>query len=360
MNGNLHQAEQALASRMQCRYAVLTGNGTTALWAALAALDLPGGSTVLYPALTCETAVNAAIMTGLRPTFVDVQQTTAVPTAADLVLAATRLNARAVVPTHLFGHRAPTMPLTPACPAIMDAAQSSGRPEHLQGGRAAILSFGPGKQHDLGGGGAVLTDDTDVAATCRGLLAGLANNPDLAASARRSLMVALVDLGRRTDFGSADYARQRAELIHQHRIGYLEPAGEELPNRVMDHWSHTDITDSRRLVMTRLLEEALREIPGVHLLPRYPEDAPWRFTFRVLVRRDAVITALREIGLRPTRLFAPQHVLAGLPSSEFPGAMSLADSLVNLEFTQLGNDPARTCRQIASTVARALAQESVA
>ncbi len=360
MNGVLHQAEQALARQTRCRYAVLTGNGTTALWAALAALDLPDGSAVLYPVLTCETAVNAAIMAGLKPTFCDVQPATAAPTAADLVLAATRSQARAVVPTHLFGHRAASLPLTPACPAIMDAAQTSGRPEHLMGGRAAILSFGPGKQRDLGGGGAVLTNDPDLAATCRGLLAGLALNPDLAASARRNLMVALVDLGRSIEPGSVDFARQRASLVHQHRIGYLEPADETMPLRLMDHLSHPDSTNHRRLAMTHFLEDALRLIPRVGLLARHPDDAPWRFTFQVPIRRDAVTAALRAIGLRPTRLFAPQNALAGQPDSDFPGAMALANSLVNLEFIQLGDNPTATCKQVATTIARALAQESVA
>ena len=76
------QAEQALAAHAHRRHAVLTGNGTTALWAVLSALELPQGAAVLYPDLTCETAVNAAILAGLRPVFADVQSATAHPAAA--------------------------------------------------------------------------------------------------------------------------------------------------------------------------------------------------------------------------------------------------------------------------------------
>jgi dTDP-4-amino-4,6-dideoxygalactose transaminase len=356
MTRPLLQAEQALAAHTGRGHAVLTGNGTTALWAVLSALDLHEGSAVLYPDLTCETAVNAAIFAGLAPVFADVRTETAAPTPADLAIAAAATRARAMVPTHLFGHCGPLPADLAHCPQIVDAAQGTVDARTAAGGLAAIVSFGPGKQFDLGGGGAVLTDDASLVRECRALMCTVAGDRDRATVARDNLMRGLVALGREAPANPLDGARTRAALLRHHRRGYLAPAEPDLPARLLAALADRPERMRRRETRARLLTDALGRVPGVRLLELGDHDVPWRVSFAVpATARDAVLQALAALGFAPSRLFAPAHRLVGLPDLDFPRATALAEALVNLDPDRLGDDPAAAADRAAIAVGAALA-----
>ena len=83
---------------------------------------------------------------------------------------------RAIVPVHLFGNVAPVEELRELGPRVLeDAAQAAGavaRREHARGalGHAATFSFFPSKNLPcLGDGGAIATDDDEVADRARTL-----------------------------------------------------------------------------------------------------------------------------------------------------------------------------------------------
>ena len=61
-----------LCRRFGGKYAVLTNRGTTALAAALHALDRPAGTTALFPAVLCSIPVFATRFAGWEPVFADV------------------------------------------------------------------------------------------------------------------------------------------------------------------------------------------------------------------------------------------------------------------------------------------------
>jgi len=99
--------------QLECEFAEFVGvgpeqvvacsSGTTALHLALEALELRMGSTVLVPEFTMVACARAAVMAGLRPSFVDCGE--------DLLmrpdLAAQRMdsNVSAVMPVHVYGRR---------------------------------------------------------------------------------------------------------------------------------------------------------------------------------------------------------------------------------------------------------------
>ena len=172
--------EREFAAFAGVRHCVGVANGTEALTIALRALGIGPGEEVVVPALTFYATAEAVLNAGARPVFCDVDPRTFAMTAAT---AEPAIGSRttALLPVHLFGNPAPMAELRELADAhglrvLEDAAQAAGA---TLGGRragslgdAAAFSFFPSK--NLGGfgdGGAILTDDEDVAALARRLRA---------------------------------------------------------------------------------------------------------------------------------------------------------------------------------------------
>ncbi len=151
------------------RHAVGVASGTDALRLSLVALGIGAGDEVIVPAFTAVPTAAAVCATGATPVFVDVEPDTATVDEAAARAAVTD-RTRAVIPVHLYGRPAliPDLGLT----VVEDAAQAHGALDPRAGSAAAAYSFYPTK--NLGGitdGGAVVTDDDELAATLRVLRA---------------------------------------------------------------------------------------------------------------------------------------------------------------------------------------------
>lgn len=168
--------EAELASWLGVRFVVGVASGTDALVIALRACGVGPGDEVITTPFTFAATATAVLLAGAVPVFADISLTdfNLDPGSLEGLLSE---RTRAVLPVHLFGHPAP---MTAICGfaqehgllVIEDAAQALGA--ELEGrkagswGRAAALSFYPTK--NLGGfgdGGAVATDDPEVAGAAR-------------------------------------------------------------------------------------------------------------------------------------------------------------------------------------------------
>jgi dTDP-3-amino-3,4,6-trideoxy-alpha-D-glucose transaminase len=172
--------EAELATWVGSVYCVGVASGTDALTIALRGLGIGPGDEVVVPALTFYATAEAVVHAGATPVFCDVDPDTLVMTAATAEPAVGQ-RTRALLPVHLFGNPAPMGELRRLAEEkglrlLEDAAQAAGarfegeRAGHL--GDAAAFSFFPSK--NLGGfgdGGAILTDDEEVAAKARRLRA---------------------------------------------------------------------------------------------------------------------------------------------------------------------------------------------
>ncbi len=166
--------EEELARYLGVAHCVGVGNGTDAITIALRALGIEPGDEVVLPSLTFYATAEAAATAGARPVFCDVDPETMCVTA-ETVEAVVTPRTRAIVPVHLFGNTAPAPELRRfGVPVLEDAAQAIGA--RLDGrragalGDAATFSFFPSKNLGaLGDGGAIATDDADVAARARRL-----------------------------------------------------------------------------------------------------------------------------------------------------------------------------------------------
>lgn len=172
--------EKYLAAAHGRRFCVLTNRGTTAITASLRALA-PAGGKVVFPAVMCSVPVFAAPFAGWTPLFADVSLSDGNYDLADLerVLAAER--PQAVVTLHMFG-RMENMAAVGALAARFGAsvvedvalamgASRGGKPAGAFG-RLSCLSF-VRKMIPLEMGGAVLTDEEDLAARARAFVEGL-------------------------------------------------------------------------------------------------------------------------------------------------------------------------------------------
>src|ERR687894_2365683 len=164
--------EQEFAAYCGARHAVGVANGTDALTIALRALGVGPGDDVVVPSFTFYATAEAVPATGARPVFCDIDPDTFCMTA-ETVAAALTPATKAVVAVHLFGNVAPVREIEAlGVPVLEDAAQAAGarapagRPGAL--GRAATWSFFPSKNLAcFGDGGAITTDDEDVAEFAR-------------------------------------------------------------------------------------------------------------------------------------------------------------------------------------------------
>src|SRR5215471_16311684 len=180
------QLEAELAAFSGARHVVSCSSGTDALLMVLMAKDVGSGDAVLCPSFTFCATGEAVALTGATPVFVDVDEATFNMDAASLKhgIAAARklgLKPRAVIPVDLFGQSADHDAIAELARAeglfvLDDAAQSFGA---TYKGRklgtladATTTSFFPTKPLGCyGDGGAIFTDDDDLASTLRSLRA---------------------------------------------------------------------------------------------------------------------------------------------------------------------------------------------
>jgi dTDP-4-amino-4,6-dideoxygalactose transaminase len=178
LGGEVRAFEEAFAAFCGVGHAIGVGNGTEALYLALAALGVGRGDEVI-------TVANAAIyepltilQAGARPVFVDVDERTHTM-EPELLEAAITPRTRAIMPVHLYGRMADMAAIMDVArrhdlPVIEDCAQAHGA---RQGGRMAgsigacgCFSFYPSKNLGaLGDGGMIVTDDAALAAKLRRL-----------------------------------------------------------------------------------------------------------------------------------------------------------------------------------------------
>lgn len=158
--------EAELAAWSQHRDVVGVASGATALQLALAALGIGPGDEVLVPAFTAVPTAAAVCAVGATPVFVDVDPSTAtVP--AEAWEAERTAATKAVIVVHLYG-RAADNPATDL-PVIEDAAQAHGALDPARRTSVATAySFYPTKNlGGIGDGGAIATDDPEIAAAVR-------------------------------------------------------------------------------------------------------------------------------------------------------------------------------------------------
>lgn len=176
------ELERTLAAWVGVKHCIGVASGTDALLVALMALDIAPGDEVVMPAFNYVATAEVTALLNAKPVYADVDAKTYNLDPDDLARCLTAAtNAKAVVPVSMFGQcadyeRINQVAAQHAAVVIEDAAQSFGA---TQAGRRscalttiATTSFFPAKPLGAyGDGGAIFTDNDDLAAAMRQIAA---------------------------------------------------------------------------------------------------------------------------------------------------------------------------------------------
>jgi aminotransferase in exopolysaccharide biosynthesis len=323
--------ESELASYTGAKHVVAVVNGTAALHIALKMAGVRIDDEVLIPALTFVATANAVSYCGATPHLVDSEESTLGMDTAKLrahlvsqteqraglcVNRATGRIIRAMVPMHAFGHPVDLDGLLAVAKdfnitMVEDAAESLGsyyRGRHTGTfGLFGTLSFNGNKTITTGGGGAILTND-----------------PELARKARHLTTTAKVP--------------HRWEFVHD-EVGY----NYRMPNinaalGCAQLEQIDDFLNSKRTLFERY-RNAFAAVPGVKML-KEPSDCHSNYWLQALLleesiaeQRDDILAATNDAGLMTRPAWALMSCLAPFrqcPSMSLEGAESLARRLINL------------------------------
>jgi dTDP-4-amino-4,6-dideoxygalactose transaminase len=309
-------------------------NGTDAVQLALRAIGVASGDEVVVPANTFVATVEAVLLAGAVPRFADVDPRTLLLTP-ETISAAVTAQTKAIVVVHLFGQPA-DMDAIGAYAAsigavvIEDAAQAHGaRWKEKQAGsmgKVGCFSFYPGKNLGaFGDGGAVTTDDAEVAETIR-LLRDHGRRP-----------------GSHYDHGAVGM---------NSRLDTLQAAVLSAKLKHLDRW-----TAARRRIMTRYREEL--EGPSIRFVAEAPgAHAVYHLAVIRVPARDQVRSLLATQGIA-TGIHYPTPCHRVAPYREFSTGRLPVTEVASDEILSLPLFPHMTDAQVArvcAAVRRAVAE----
>jgi perosamine synthetase len=170
MGAKVAELEAELARACEVEHAVAVSSGTAAIHLAVLALGIGPGDEVIVPAYTFPATANVVALAGAEPVLVDVDPETF---NLDPAKVEPTPRTKAIMPVHLFGRPARVEELPPEVPLVEDAAGALGARRRGRAcgglGVAGCLSFHPRKIVTTGEGGAVTTDDAELAERVRSL-----------------------------------------------------------------------------------------------------------------------------------------------------------------------------------------------
>ncbi len=171
----IQDLETTIKNYLGVKNAIVFNSGRSSLMAILAGLDLPQNSQVLLQALTCNAASNPIIWSGFEPIYVDCDENSFNMDMADLGRKISH-NSRVLMVQHTFGLPADIDQAKAICEQnnmvlIEDCAHSLGAEYRGQKvgtfGEAGFLSFGRDKVISSVWGGAVVTNNDELAEKVR-------------------------------------------------------------------------------------------------------------------------------------------------------------------------------------------------
>jgi dTDP-3-amino-3,4,6-trideoxy-alpha-D-glucose transaminase len=329
----LESFENEFADYCGTRHCVGVGSGLSALELALQAAGIGPGDEVIVPAYTWVATWIAVTKTGARPVPVDVEEKT-YNIDPKQIPAAISSSTAAIVPVHLRGQPADMDAVAEIADAhdllvIEDAAQAHGARHRGRRagslGNAAAFSFYPTKNLGaLGDGGAVTTDDDEIADRVRLL----------------------------RNYGT----RHRFEIETagvNSRLAEIQAATLRVKLPRLDDWN------AARARLAEIYRQAFEDHDSL-LLPEVPDWAEpvWHLFVVGHPDRDACQAALQEQGIETLIHYpVPPHLSgayadAGMPRGSFPVTERLADTTLSLPmYPQLDPKP---CAEVAAAVVQTL------
>lgn len=283
--------EAQLAQLQTARYAVAVSAGTTALELAYKAVGVGYGDEVIMSPYTFIATPSAAVAFGAVPVFVDIEPDT-YQIDPEKIEAAITPRTRAIVAVHVAGGPADMDRILAVAerhglPVVEDAAQAIGARWQGRGvgsiGRVGTFSFQASKNLNAGEGGAVITNDEQVA----------------------EMVYTMHNAGR---------PREAVPLNHYDTTGYNFRMTEFQGAILLAQMTRLQKQIARREQNGRYLDRRLEEIPGIRPMRRdggVTVHAFHLYMFRYSAQefggrsRDDFLKALQAEGIPCAKGYAP-------------------------------------------------------
>jgi perosamine synthetase len=284
----IQEFEEKWAAYCGMKHGVAMANGSVALSAAIACLDLNPGDEVIMPSFTIISCANAVVENGGVPVLVDADKATWTMDVSQVEAKITP-RTRAIMPVHIYGHPVDMEPIWEIARKheliiVEDAAEAHGaeyRGRKCGGlGDLSCFSFYANKIITSGEGGMVLTQDDQLAEKLR---------------SKRNLAF------------QRDRRFYHTELGHNYRLTNIQAAiGLAQLERIEEH------VEKKRW-MANAYTERLKEIPQLQL----PVEMSWAknvyWMYGVMLSEDVPMNAdefarcLREEGVDTRPFFLGMH-----------------------------------------------------
>ncbi len=329
--------EKQFADYLGVRHVIAVNTGTTSLHAALITAGVQAGDEVITVSHTWISTVWAISYVGAKPVFADIDPATCGmnPKVVDSLITP---RTKAILPVHLYGQPIDMRPLLDVAaarkiPIIEDCAQSVGaKYRGKQTGSFGLVnatSFYPGKNLGAWGeGGAVMTDDDNVAARVR-----------------------------RLRDHAQDGRHNHVELGFNWRLDGFQGAVLSAKLPLLDGWNAR-----RRQIAAKYLS-AFAGLPGVGLLPANDWSEPSWHIFPIFhAKRDEFRSRLEVKGVqsgvhypKPVHL-QPAYASLGLGVGALPESERAASTEISLPmFPELTDGQADEVIEAVVAIAKELA-----
>ena len=337
--------EKLFAARLKARHAIAMTSCTGALHVSLVALGIGPGDEVITTPMTFIATANSIIEAGAKPVFVDVERTTG-NLDAELVEAAITERTRAIMPVHLYGQMCDMRRLREIADRyglkiIEDAAhcvegtRDGVRPGEL--GETACFSFYATKNLTCGEGGAVVTNDDELAEKLRLLrLHGMNKNAN-------------------------DRHREGYKHWDMTVMGWKYNLDNIQAALLLPQLDRLDENWRKRAKLATYYEQRLQDIPNLTRPVTLPGvDHAWHL-LPVWVgsgHRDRVIDILQAQGISVMVNYRAIHLLTyfretfGFRAGDFPNAEKIGDASLSLPFYP--NMPREHADRVADELMQAL------
>lgn len=316
--------EEELAQLLDVRHCITCANGTDALTLALMAVGIGRGDEVIVPAFSFAAAAEAVALVGAVPVFADVDPVTFGINHRSVERLLSH-RTKAIIPVHLFGLPCEMTSLmeiarTADLKIIEDNAQSLGATCHICGdsrryagtvGHIGCTSFFPTKPLGaFGDGGALFTDDGNLAARIR----ALANHGQtvrythrmIGMNSRLDTLQAAVLTAKLPHLKEWNEARRNAALYYTRQLADID--GIQLPSEP-DYATH--IYHQYTIIVSPELRDPLRKAldrQGISSMIYYPLPLHLQPAYSGLCLTDSDMSVSEQLSASVISLPIHSHI----------------------------------------------------
>jgi dTDP-4-amino-4,6-dideoxygalactose transaminase len=300
---NINAFEQAMADKINVKYAVALSSGTAALHLALRVLGVGRGDYVFCSSFTFVASANPVLYMGAEPVFIDSDPETwnmsasALQRAFDNAITQNKLP-KAVIVVNLYGQSADYDPICTICdrynvPIIEDAAESLGATYKNKAsgtlGLVGVYSFNGNKIITTSGGGMLVS-----------------NNQELVNEARFLSTQALEPVGW-YEHKSMGYNYRMSNILAGIGRGQL---------KVLD-----DRVSARREIFKRYVD-LLADRPELQWMPEVSYGKSTHWLTAALINKNnvnlsEVVSFMAQQGIEIRRLWKPMHLQPLFSNSDY-------------------------------------------